>query len=107
MGSRDAASLSRGSHDGSTPLSDVVATHADDAGGRCSHPPASTQPARHRSAYPGLAGSSPQTGQVPGFGSSVLGSAPTGTRGKVTYRVYGTVPVLMTWSSSPGRSTNA
>lgn len=54
------------------------------------------QPARHRNAYPDVTRSSPQTGQVPGFGSSVLGDAPTGTRGKVTYRVYGTVPVLMT-----------
>jgi hypothetical protein len=46
-------------------------------------------------------------GHVPGSGWSVLAEPPGGTRGKVTKRTYGTVPVLRTSSTSPGRSMNA
>ena len=35
-------------------------------------------------------------GHVPGSGWSILGDSPGGTRGKVTKRTYGTVPLLTT-----------
>ena len=35
-------------------------------------------------------------GQVPGSGTSVLADSPGGTRGKVTKRMYGAVPMLTT-----------
>src|SRR5919108_3650080 len=53
-----------------------------------------------------LASGRQRPGHVPGSGWSILGGSPGGTRGKVTKRTYGSVPMLTTSSTSPGRSMN-